>query len=147
MENTLENKQKFFAQYWGQNVLKLSKEISPFVLNDRSRICSESGFLELTPLHLIRDEDAIDVEKIWRNSDFRISEYFKNIKGNEIIIGRNLSIHWDENCKINFENRIDTKTIQYISDYLRSKGYALPYNGLSVQEMIQRGWVVLKTEI
>lgn len=137
MKNTLENKQKFFAQYWGQNVLKLSKEISPFVLNDRSRICSESGFLELTPLHLISDEDAIEL-----------------IGAKEFSLRKNNENSGDFGCSASniFVNTLNGNNDSYLIDktnidYLRSKGYALPYNGLSVEEQVSRGWVVLKTEI
>ena len=30
-------------------------------------------------------------------------------------------------------------------DYLRSKGYALPWLGLSVEEMIEAGWIKIKS--
>lgn len=29
-------------------------------------------------------------------------------------------------------------------DFVRSKGYALPYNGITVNEMIQAGWIKLR---
>lgn len=32
----------------------------------------------------------------------------------------------------------------FMIDYLRSKGYALPYLGLSVEEMIEAGWIKLQ---
>jgi hypothetical protein len=35
--------------------------------------------------------------------------------------------------------------IYFITDYLRSKGYALPFMGLSVEQQISYGWVKLKT--
>ena len=31
----------------------------------------------------------------------------------------------------------------FMCDYLRSKGYALPWMGLSVEEMVQAGWIKL----
>jgi hypothetical protein len=31
-----------------------------------------------------------------------------------------------------------------LHDYLRSKGYALPWMGLSVDELVEYGWVKLK---
>lgn len=37
------------------------------------------------------------------------------------------------------QNAIDTAI-----DYLRSKGYALPYLGISVEEQIEFGWIKLK---
>lgn len=33
-----------------------------------------------------------------------------------------------------------------VADYLRSKGYALPYMGISVEDQIKYGWIKL-TEI
>ena len=41
-----------------------------------------------------------------------------------------------ENANFNIE--------QYEIDYLRSKGYALPYMDLSVEDLISYGWIKLK---
>lgn len=39
-----------------------------------------------------------------------------------------------------------SRVVGYIQsvDYLRSKGYALPYNDLSINELIKKGWLRLK---
>lgn len=33
-----------------------------------------------------------------------------------------------------------------MADFLRSRGYALPFKGISVEEQIKAGWVKLVTE-
>ncbi len=74
----------------------------------------ENYYLELTPLSNISDEDAEKVGCI-DAIDF-------------------LGIY--ESC---YDTLMLTET-----DYLRSKGYALPYNGLSVEQLIKFGWIKLK---
>lgn len=107
-KNTLENKAKFFAQYWGQNVVG---NIGDYF---------NRTYLELTPLSQISDEDAIEVsERCVPGNDKRID----NIK---------------QHC------RIYAMQSSLISDYLRSKGYALPWNGITVEEQIEFGWIKLK---
>lgn len=126
MKNTLDNKRKFFALYFGQELLswkdKLVKrlckveEISEIDIREDF----EFYFLKLTPLSKISDEDAI---KCWENDNYIPSE--NDVKNVE---------------------RLFTEMSAINSDYLRSKGYALPWMGLTVEEIIDYGWVELKTE-
>lgn len=116
MENTLENKAKFFAQYWGQEVLLWHQWTNP---NERSKIGSTpmrnpNGWsLSLKPLSLITDEDK---------------EY----------IGYSESyIDMLKKCNV---SKIDS----FVADYLRSKSCALPWMGLSVETMVEYGWIKLK---
>ncbi|OPC11944.1 hypothetical protein BAX93_05435 [Elizabethkingia meningoseptica] len=164
MENTLENKAKFFAQYYGQNVKRsyLPEQTSLQVI-DRDVFWIGhliiNGYLELKSLEDITDEDFIEVAKI---CDF--------------IIGNGLRIKHDGYKKVMFSaynsNPLETttlfiypkefevyskdedgKVVQYdtfrismIIDYLRSKGYALPWMGLSVEKLVEYGWVKLKNK-
>ena len=127
MENTLENKAKFFAQYINKRDCIARKG---FKKRDNINPNGIDAFdiLELTPLHLISDEDAIEVGKFWFEEENTLSKS----------IG--LIIHWSKS------DILDSWSSNIV-DYLRSKSYALPYNGLSVEKMIEYGWVVLKTEI
>ena len=111
MENTLENKAKFFAQYWWQEVFLLNNNKYRIT---KSRFNAETlkqeCYLELKPLSQISDEDAI---------------------------------------KLGFTNARDFLAVAdiyhiYHVDYLRSKGYALPYMDLSVEDLVEYGWVKLK---
>ena len=107
MENTLENKEKFFAQYWGQEVKKYLIQTdatqSYYNVSDNFGMALKDAFLELKPLSQISYEDSAEVAKV------------------------------------------SSKVIEAV-DCLRSKGYALPWNSLSVEKQIEYGWVRLKTE-
>lgn len=106
MENTLENKAKFFAQYWGQ---KCGKNQYCNLSINKSNILNITH-LELKPLSQISDENA-------KKLGFTNSRDF-------LAVG-------------NKDNR-------YNVDFLRSKGYALPYMDLSVEDLVEYGWVKLK---
>lgn len=89
---------------------------------------NHSGMLlELKPLESISDEDAIDIGKYRYN-------YLKMMTYTEI--GKCIiSDYLNRSSKWQFELE------QYEIDYLRSKGYALPWMGLSVKDLIDYGWV------
>ena len=116
MENNLENKQKFFALYWGQKVfineLLSDKPVQNiFIKNLASEEDSTSYFeyLLLRPLSKLRTEDAEELGRIW----------MRNPTGN-------------------FTDQCD--------DYLRSKGYAQAWMGISVEQMVDWGWIALDEE-
>lgn len=115
MENTIENKARFFALYYDQKVLCIRKSNEPklYVGFDdfipKEKLLTD--YLELKPLSLITDEER---------------HILMDIKANEEEYEEYLALH--------------------SADYLRSKGYALPYMGLSVETMIEYGWIKLKTK-
>jgi len=132
MKNTLENKAKLFAQYWGQPILSLDmnnnypnqKPWFDFVYDENY---NSPSFLQLKPLSSITDEGLLEVAKIvgYRNiiTDMR--------KKRELI---RLT-----------KSAISSHVLVYkVVDYLRSKGYALPFMGLSVEKQIEYGWIKLK---
>ena len=136
MENTLENKAKYFAQYWGQDVIKNCTALfDTFGLDSvlqSTYTISNSSYLELKPLSSITDEDAMDVSKIkgWidiLNEKVNIEATKRWLLENDFL---------PENFFLKFS---------YILDYLRSKGYALPFMGLSVEQLIEYGWLKLKS--
>jgi len=127
MGNTSENKAKFFAQYWGQNVLhrKDGSYVSVCFLNP-----IKDRYLFLKPLSSITDEDAIEVGRI----------VFPNLTDTQLILVKDgvvniFSSGWN----------IDGLRMLKIFDYLRWEGYALPWMGLSVGKQIEYGWVKLAT--
>ena len=121
-QNTLENKARFFAQYFGQHVLYFSSDFLRKIDNLTLDSVEDDDFLELKPLSHISDEDAIEISKEYPafGSDIRnsVKELFQEFDVLELSI----------------------KT----GDYLRSKGYALPYMDLSVEDLVEYGWVKLK---
>lgn len=124
MEKTSQNKAKFFAQYFGQEVFRQTHnneqsgclfDVSPLSL---------MGYIELKPLSVISDDDAITVSELFGHKVYVGTRFIQNI-----ING---------NC-INQPLHIATQAI----DFLRSNGYALPYLGLSVEQQIEYGWIKL----
>lgn len=126
MENTLENKARFFGSYpQGIKETDFSGMYTIDVFSEQFHV------LELKPLSSISKEDLIQVSKyIGQDRGVGFEEIVKrNVFG--YMYGRlmpSIEIH---------------KSILVI-DFLRSRGYALPFMGLSVEELVNRGWVKLK---
>lgn len=118
MENTIENKEQFFAQYWGQIMIDHNGSVNIWNgLFDLRGCC-----LELTPLSSITDEDAVYIAKIeFGNIDYQTKWEGFNISNNDF-------------SSLSLES----------TDYLRSKGYALPYMGIEVETLVKWGWIKLK---
>lgn len=118
MENTLENKAKFFAQYYNQHVLYFTqsflRKVDHLVLSH----VEDSDYLELKPLSSITDEEH---KEILENPIYNTE---KSVQKNKI-------------------GNYYTSDIA-ITDYLRSKGYALPFMGISVKKLVEFGWIKIK---
>lgn len=175
MQNTLQNKGKLFAQYWGQKILfyndnkhgipvKARKVDGYWLLKD--------AYLQLKPLSQITDEHAIEVakiacgEKVFRQRENIIDTPDGRHKDVTYVLVERFINHpeimeWKEYALIQIDhddcdvitgikdeigcwNDAYTDNYIHITDYLRSKGYALPYNGLSVEQLIKFGWIKLK---
>ena len=142
---------RFFAQYFEQIVAKETKCPNSPTINTTTVFLTNrlsDYFLELKSLSNYTKEDSLEVEKIWRASDERVEAYFINSYPNTLhddreVVGRSLIKYWLEKDELNFQNRIDYRTIQHITDYLRSKGYALPFMEYSVENLVSFGWVRL----
>lgn len=136
MKKTLENKEKFFAQYWGQEVLKATsmQGIHRVGKSFMGKIYPDQ-YLELKPISQISDEDA---------------EYC--IGSVECRLRKNNPNHGDYGMSPSaiFINSIIGNSSYHIGrkevDYLRSKGYALPWMSLSVEQLIEYGWIKLKED-
>lgn len=162
MENTLENKAKFFCQYWMQNIVQdgLNSTDLCTVNFAISEDIYKEGWLLLKPLSSISDEDAIEVAKIALGhqkftQQIRISETSDRSKG----FGFSFWLNGESEYQIDLGNFYNPKlfclnrstspseylhNVLKISDYLRSRGYALPWMGLSVEQLISYGWIKLK---
>lgn len=129
MENTLENKAKFFAQYWMQDVLFIRDEHDLALWNVQIYTDQiDDWHLLLTPLSSITDEDATALGRIF---GYRIDRPDSAGLGKIMALG------------IRDQSLCSSGLIKGYQ-YLQSKGYALPYMGLSVEELVNRGWVKLK---
>lgn len=156
IENTLENKAKFFAQYWGQKVFCYNSEGPIINTFHKNIVCGRFfsiGFLELTPLSQITDEDAIEVAKILFGKKFTLGEVLRTTKYISVkvlventTINQNVRITYAD-CHLQNANGYGLSNCIDAFDYLRSKGYVLPWMGLSVEELVEYGWVKLKEEM
>ena len=165
MKNTLENKAKFFAQYYNQDImycLGLDGYYKSSVYDLRT--ITNYDYIELKPLSSISDEDAIEVAKLahqindgWEIEKRDPKTIFLKRNGNvNDVFGLRIGLFYSadmtawhrfmptkrrektEQYPVNLciYNLTDTKPLPYIAivDYLRSKGYALDWNGISVKE-------------
>ncbi len=124
-----QEKARFFALYWRQHILRSllwadsiqSCKLYPDVVGNDEKY---KFYLLLTPLSMITDTDRYEVAGILGllNSDSFIDCLSK-----------------EDNI---YKSGI-TRVVEAI-DYLRSRGYALPYMGISVQQQIEKGWIKLK---
>lgn len=121
-ENTLENKAKFEALYFGQRICGTIDNCHKWYANGNSR---EGQILWLKPLSEITDEDAIHLAKNeWGDAFDDISK-----ATNPTTWGK-----WSVSSK-------NTSTLsREASDYLRSKGYNVGYLDLTPEDIIDYGW-------
>ena len=146
LENTLENKAKFFAQYWGQHVLYFSSDFLRKIDSLTLDSVENDDYLELTPLSQISDEDVIrgimftynktyeDLVEILEVKHYNTFSSITTIKAGQNFKTSRSIHHWNGDRKIGSKE----------CDYFRSKGYALPWMDLSVEDLIEYGWVKLK---
>jgi len=129
MENTLENKARLFAQYFNQEV-RVWKEKPDLLCNVGYAALQKEALpyshIELTPLSQITDDDAIEVAKYMGWEQPKEREDFREIRDQLIVKIRHNWVTW------------------VCVDYLRSKGYALPYQDAPVEQQIAYGWIKLK---
>jgi hypothetical protein len=119
-----------------------------------------STYLTLKPLSQITDEDAIEVAKMMAASSSVYLHYEKTEWGvdRKNAIGRQIWVYEKNRvgntavsvCYINLSGSVYFKTESGIRlycdelriyDFLRSRGYALPWMGLSIEEMVNSGWI------
>lgn len=138
-----ENRAKFFAQYWGQDVLTVGNALCENLPeNWIESSLNHTQYLQLKPLSEISDEDAIDVAKIntsihWNNG--LTPNVWKNSFGHTIVSnGTGIIDKYGQTI-------ISEHYLSYTQvDFLRSRGYLVPWMGLSCEEIIEAGWAKLK---
>jgi hypothetical protein len=119
---------RFFAQYWGVKCMYVGGVGLVEIGTGGWNLKHPDFFLELKPLSKITDEDC----------EF-ISINIAGVSEKEYKL-KNINVIKEMLCKYlsDFKN-----TDSYILDYLRSKGYALPFMEYSVDELLELGWARL----
>lgn len=134
MENTRDNFLRFAVLYWMQDVGRQGKYVNLNYQVNKDTL-NAIDYIELTDLSAITDEDAIEVAKIWFKESKTDRSYHTAFNGKSVI-NRFQSEH-SQTCP----NGI-IKVLEIV-DFLRSRSYAVPYNGLSVKTMIDYNWIKL----
>lgn len=152
MENTLENKAKFFAQYWGQEILKYEnsdgdkfwdKQIYPV---DGHNITCNGMQANLRPLSSITDEEAIAVAKKIGLAKASVVE-----RDNQVVflVDDSYTVGFFSTGIITMykglppNNKPYWNDISRLYDELRSRSFALPFHDLSVEQQIEYGWITI----
>lgn len=162
--NTLENKGKLFAQYWGQKVMKVSDDMPTYTIEMISREITGDVFLLLKPLSSISDKDAVKVAKMATYLHDKKDWKTTKIKNGRVYFKDNWQVgeyaYSDFFVKVNsfplqgcFQEKkgkiIEQMHFQFplhAYDYLRSKGYAIPWLNISVEQQIEFEWIKLIEE-
>lgn len=127
MENTLKNKAQFFALYYRQDVYCNKNLKNCTLVYDCLIYPEKTEYLELTSLSQITDKDALWLGK-------NVNQYCDSYQ-DDLKYCKDLTERMQRNNHlINSEQ----------ADYLRSKGYALPWMDLSIEDLIEYGWIKLK---
>lgn len=141
MENNLENKAKFFAQHWGQTIASSENGSTysvEFILGGNAL---DRHYLELPAYTSITEEHLAELGIKYRTdycatgSDEQLKEWGHNEEEIRQIHIRN-------------GNRIMNSHFRKanVMDFLRLKGYAVPFHELDVEDLINYGWLKLKTQ-
>lgn len=156
-EITPENKAKFFAQYYPQRILHHVdyEDYCPAGFSDELSIfyyVRHNYYLGLKPLSSISDEDVIGA--LFMNGFPEGWELYKVYTLDptawvSVKLRRKYGesdIHFNEDgyeYKDHFLNFRGFSLSSWSDNYLRSKGYAVDWMGLTVAEMVEAGWVKL----
>ena len=109
---------RFFAQYWGTKTLYVGGVGLVEIGKGGWNLKHPDFFLQLKPLSKITDEDAISMYRGLERNYESANQFLEDYK----------SIGFLEQSEV---------------DFLRSKGYAVPFMEHSVDELIKMGWVQL----
>lgn len=133
MENTVENYFKFKALYFGAPVVRY-----PLVSKNKDK---KFIHMPLSSKHLQLDGS---LPPIYLKSLGDISD--------EDAVGVSYLLYGTANVDLvaDIKESYQTEAFNYgfiqilVGDFLRSKGYALPWNGVSVEQQLERGWLKFK---
>ena len=125
------DKVRFFAQYWGVKCLYIGGVGLVKVGSGGWNLKHPDFFLELKPISKLTDDDAIEYfDILWNETHKSKSRDFKIEYGKD----------WANNILSEKFGFIPSNILHGI-DFLRSKGYAIPFMGYSVQELVMNKWV------
>lgn len=107
---------RFFAQYWGTKTMYVGGVGLVEIGKGGWNLKHPDFFLQLKPLSKITDEDAISMYRGLERNYESANQFLEDYK----------SIGFFEQSEV---------------DFLRSKGYAVPFMNYSVEDLTSLGWV------
>jgi len=146
----------YFAQYWGQNILKNCAGNKRLLVDSSCLDNISDYFLECKSLYHISDEDAKEVIRIFNGSILRYELIFENKTTDFREKYRQVYYIYNGERKIvaNFLNSglhvlKSNNDLTYLKAYdcLKSKGYLVPYRENTVEMLIYKGWAKVQTDI
>lgn len=145
MENTIENKKIFFSQYYGQHIQHDVDLIGAFPLTQSNiEFETEKCKIHLKPIKKLSKEDGQFILK----TKFRINNVF--VEDIESVGEEILTIYFKyEDKETGDEESFSISSATLIidrewGDWLRLKGYAIPYSVLSIEDLIKYDWITLE---
>lgn len=129
MQNTIENKLKFFNQYFGQRVLKdtlvLELGICDGFYLSSSLYHLDNYHLELRSIDSITNDECVEVYDLLFDFTSAETHVFAKV------------------CKIKFLIENEDYS-QILTDFLRSKGFLVPFMNLTTDQILEFGWAKIK---
>jgi hypothetical protein len=136
--NKTDVKCRFFAQYWEQKVVAHLENLETIGVKEvRYEPRTVINFSDIDNCCLVLKQ----LKEISNEDSIKIAEIF-GIKEDHLFFGKFL-------CNCMFDNSADCEeNVLFNSnakaiDYLRSKGYAIPFMEYSISDLISFGWVRL----
>lgn len=126
-------KSRFFAQYWGTKTLYIGGVGLVELGKGGWNLKHPDFFLQLKPLSKITDEDALNVKELVKET-FYFDKIYDSKQINRAVI-RMITEYTG--------SWLHVGNCMFAIDYLRGKGYALPFMEYSVDELVSFGWVKL----
>lgn len=139
-----ETKEAFFAQYWDQRSCIMpysTKHVIPMEClyywhnrpEDQKKSVGELSCIQLKPLSSVTIVDAkVVIEMMGLQWDYESGQFY------ELLLKKGVFMDYFERVRPVF-----MKETSGVVDYFRSKGYALPFRGITVEEMVEAGWIKL----
>lgn len=142
---TQEEKEQYFAAHWLQRVLVINAGYNNLyhINHQWISVLQDESHLELTSLADITDEDAIEVAKIYKSNvrGYGLLGAAGVVKEEFLRAGKEFCKRLDGNFWNDFANILNMLAA---FDFLRSKGYALPWRRYTVEHLISLGWLKLR---
>ncbi len=131
--NIADVKCRFFVQYWGVKCMYVGGVGLVEIGTGGWNLKHPDFFLELKPLSKLTDDDAIEYfDILWHETHKLKSKEFKIEYGKD----------WANSILAERFGFIPSNILHGI-DFLRSKGYAIPFMEYSVEMLVDAGWVRL----